>query len=86
MPIVAAVATLDPEVAANIAHAAMLECMSPPGSHGIQSTSAPYMRSAMPERSRISPSRTKNGMATSRKLFDVAQAISPIASESGRRE
>ena len=59
---------------ANMAQAAMLECIRPPGSHGIQSTSALYIRSAMPERSRISPSRTKNGIATSRKLFDVAQA------------
>ena len=48
VPIVAAVATLDPEVAANIAQAAMLECISPPGSHGTHSTSALYMRSAMP--------------------------------------
>ena len=76
---VAAVATLEPEVAANIAQAAMLECISPPGSHGTHSTSALYMRSAMPERSRISPSSTKNGIATSRKLFDVAHAISPMA-------
>jgi hypothetical protein len=73
-------------VAANIAQAAMFECISPPGSHGIHSTSAAYIRSAMPDRSRISPSITKNGIATSRKLFDVAQAISPIAKDSGRRE
>ena len=32
LKIVAAVATLEPEVAANIAQAAMLECISPPGS------------------------------------------------------
>ena len=83
---VAAVATLEPEVAANIAQAAMLECISPPGSHGTHSTSALYMRSAMPERSRISPSSTKNGIATRRKLFEVPQAISPIASESGSLE
>jgi hypothetical protein len=86
VPIVAAVATLEPEVAANIAQAAIFECISPPGSHGTQSTSALYMRSAMPERSRISPSSTKNGIATSRKLFDVPHAISPIASESGSLE
>src|SRR6266568_1571135 len=83
---VAAVATLEPEVAANIAQAAMLECISPPGSHGIHSTSALYIRSAIPERSRISPSSTKNGMATSRKLLDVPQAISPMANESGSGE
>ena len=83
---VAAVATLEPEVAANMAQAAMLECIRPPGSHGTHSTSALYMRSAMPDRSRISPSSTKNGIATSRKLFEVPQAISPIASESGSLE
>jgi hypothetical protein len=83
---VAAVATLEPEVAANIAQAAMFECMSPPGSHGTHRTRALYMRSAIPERSRISPSSTKNGMATSRKLFDVAHATSPSASVSGSRE
>src|SRR5215210_906956 len=83
---VAAVATLEPEVAANIAQAAMFECMSPPGSQGIHSTSALYMRSAIPERSRISPRSTKNGIATRRKLFDVPQAISPMASESGSFE
>src|SRR6184192_3327404 len=70
----------------NIAACAMFECISPPGSHGTHRTRALYMRSAMPERSRISPSNTKNGMATSRKLFDVAQATSPIASVSGSRE
>ena len=83
---VAAVATLDPEVAANIAQAAMLECIRPPGSQGSHSTSALYIRSAMPERSRISPSSTKNGIATSRKLFDVSQTISPMASDSGSFE
>ena len=86
VPIVAAVATLEPDVAANIAQAAMFECISPPGSHGIHSTSALYIRSAMPERSSTSPSRTKNGIATSRKLFDVAQLISPMASVSGSLE
>ena len=83
---VAAVATLEPEVAANMAQAAIFECISPPGSHGTHSTSALYMRSAIPERSRISPSSTKNGIATSRKLLDVAQATSPIASVSGSLE
>jgi hypothetical protein len=86
VPMVAAVATLEPEVAANIAQAAMLECIRPPGSQGTHSTSALYMRSAVPERSRISPSSTKKGIATSRKLFDVAHAISPSASESGSLE
>jgi hypothetical protein len=83
---VAAVATLEPEVAANIAHAAMFECINPPGSHGIHNTRALYMRSAMPERSSTSPSSTNNGIATSRKLFDVAHAISPSASDNGNLE
>ena len=64
----------------------MLECMRPPGSQGIHSTSALYIRSAMPERSRISPSSTKNGIATSRKLLDVDQPTSPMASDSGSFE
>ena len=83
---VAAVATLEPEVAANMAQAAILECIRPPGSHGIHNTSALYIRSAMPERNKISPSSTKNGIATSRKLFEVAQLISPMASDSGSFE
>jgi len=33
VPIVAAVAIDEPEVAANNVHAPMLECISPPGSH-----------------------------------------------------
>ena len=35
-PTVAAVATLEPEVAANIAQVPMLACISPPGSHDSQ--------------------------------------------------
>ena len=56
VPMVTAVATLEPEIAANIEHAATFECMSPPGSQETHCTSALYMRSAMPERSTISPS------------------------------
>ncbi len=44
------------------------------------------MRSAMPERRSTSPSSTKNGIATSRKLFDVANDISPIATVKGNLE
>ena len=54
-PIVAAVATLEPETEPNKAQAPTLECINPPGSHDIHCTRAPYMRPAMPLRSRISP-------------------------------
>jgi hypothetical protein len=64
----------------------MFECINPPGSQGTQRTSALYIRSAMPARNRISPSITKNGIATRRKLFEVLHAISPIASVKGNFE
>ena len=86
VPIVAAVATDDPDVAANIAQAAMFECIKPPGSQGIHFTSAAYIRSAIPDRSRISPSNTKNGIATNRNAFAVAQETSPIAKVNGNGE
>ena len=86
MPTVAAVATLEPEVAANIAQAAMLECISPPGSQETQCTSAPYMRSANPERSKISPSRMNIGTETSRKSVEADQLTSPMARTSGSGE
>ena len=54
-PMVAAVATLDPDTEPNRAQEAILECISPPGSHDIHCTRAAYMRSAVPLRSRISP-------------------------------
>ena len=54
-PIVAAVATLDPDTEPNRAQAATLECISPPGSQESHGTRAVYMRPAMPLRSRISP-------------------------------
>jgi len=54
-PIVAAVATLDPDTEPNSAHAPTFECIRPPGSHDSHCISDEYMRSAMPLRSRISP-------------------------------
>ena len=54
-PMVAAVATLDPDTEPNSAHEPMFECIRPPGSHDSHCTSAAYMRSAIPLRSRISP-------------------------------
>ena len=57
VPMVAAVATEEPDTAENMVQVPMLECMSPPGSHDSQWVMAPYIRSAIPERSRNSPSR-----------------------------
>ena len=57
VPMVAAVATLEPEVAANSVQAATLACISPPGSQTSHLRSASYMSPAMPERKKISPSR-----------------------------
>ena len=54
-PMVAAVATLDPDTEPNSAQEPMFECIRPPGSHDSHCTSALYMRSAIPLRSRISP-------------------------------
>ena len=80
---VAAVATDEPEVAANRAQEPMLECMSPPDSQDSHCTMAAYMRSAMPERSRISPISTNSGMAISRNSMLFSQATSPSARNSG---
>ncbi len=79
MPIVAAVATLEPETAANSVQVPMFECISPPGSHDSQCVIAAYIRSAIPERSRISPSSTNSGMANRMKLVEVDHAVSPCA-------
>ena len=54
---VAAVATDDPDTAENIVHVPTFECISPPGSHESQWVMAPYIRSAIPDRRRNSPSR-----------------------------
>src|SRR5690606_34487526 len=80
------VATLEPDVAANSALAPMLACIRPPGSHDSQRLMAPYMLSAMPERSRISPSRMNSGMATIRNSLLVLQDTSPMAWVSGSIE
>src|SRR5918999_4041260 len=85
-PMVAAVAALDPETAANIAQAAILECRSPLGNGPSQAEIVRYMRSEMPLRTRISPIMMKSGTATSTKLLFVFQAICPSISHSGRSE
>lgn len=86
VPTVAAVATLEPEVAANNALAPMLACMRPPGNHDSHRLMAPYIFSAMPERSRISPSRMNSGMATMRNSLLVDHDTSPMAWVSGNME
>ena len=62
---VAAVATLEPEVAAKRALAAIFVCSSRPGMRVIHMASVWYMRSVIPERISSSPSRMKSGMEIS---------------------
>ena len=57
VPIVAAVATADPELAENTAQKPILAFINPPGSQDSHCRMASYMRSAMPARIRISPMR-----------------------------
>src|ERR687891_390289 len=83
---VAAVAALEPETAANTAHDAMFECRRPPGSGASQLDRTRYSRSEARPRTRISPIRMKSGTATSTKLEFTFQAIWPSMSSSGRSE
>src|SRR3546814_10619143 len=71
---VAAVATLDPETAANIVQVPMLECIRPPGSQDSHWLMAPYMRSAMPDRSSSSPSSTNSGIANRMKSVETPRS------------
>ena len=80
---VAAVATLEPEVAANIADAPMLECIRPPGSQDSHWIIAAYMRCAIPARIMISPSMMNSGTATRMKEVETVQACSPTTRCSG---
>ena len=80
---VAAVATEDPEVAANRADEPILECIKPPGNHPSHFTMLSYIRSVMPARSKISPIITNIGIATSKKSVEVCHAKSEIARYSG---
>ena len=86
MLIVAAVAAEEPEVAANIAHAPMLECIRPPGSHENHLAMASYMRSATPERSISSPISMNIGTATTITSLEAPQLVSPIALTRGNGE
>ena len=80
---VAAVATLEPEVAANKPQEAIFACINPPGSQDIHCTIAAYMLAAIPARSRISPSRINSGTATRMNSTPFCQNTSPIARNSG---
>ena len=86
MPIVAAVAMLEPEVAANIAEAAMLVCISPPGMCPTQRSSPSYIASVTPERNSNSPIRINIGTATRMKSEVELQATSPRPRTSGKGE
>src|SRR5829696_6384123 len=86
VPMVAAVATLEPDVAAKTMQAPMLACISPPGSQESHWLIDAYSRSAIPDRSRISPSRINSGTLTKRKLLEADQTISPMARCTGRFE
>ena len=79
VPIVATVATVEPEVAANMAQVPMLACMSPPGSQESHWIIDAYILSEMPERSKSSPIRMKSGIAIRTKLVLWAQNTSPKA-------
>jgi hypothetical protein len=70
-PMVAAVATLDPEFAASSADAAMLVCRRPPGRGASHLARQLYMRSVTPLRSIISPRSTKSGIEVMTKLFST---------------
>ena len=81
---VAAVATDEPDTAANIAEAPMFVCSSPPGSGLSQSDSERYMRSVKPPRTSNSPSSTNSGIATSTKLLVAPQYCVPNCSVAGQ--
>ena len=81
MPTVAAVATEEPEEAANIAEQPMLACIRPPGSQDNHWITALYIRCAIPARNMISPSRINIGMATSINSLLWCQIKSPSMSD-----
>src|SRR5436190_9225232 len=84
VPIVAAVATDDPDVAANKAQQPMLVCKRPPGKRPSHAASVTYILSAMPLRSSSSPSKMNNGIAVSRFSFCTPQTTEAMESMNGR--
>src|SRR5262249_21161261 len=85
-PIVAAVATLDPDTEPNNAHAPTLEGISPPGKHDSHCISEEYIRSAIPPRHRISPNMMYDAIAVRMKLLVVDHVSSPIMRVNGIEE
>ena len=79
----AAVATDEPEVAENSAQVPMLVWSRPPGRRPSQTASTSNILSAMPLRSRISPSSMNSGIAVITELLSVPQTTPPIISMSG---
>ena len=75
---VAAVATLEPAQAANMAHEAMLLWIRPPGMNTSQRDKTLYIRSATPLRRTNSPIRMNSGMAIRMKLVLPSQALLPM--------
>src|SRR3954469_15907948 len=85
-PMVAAVATEEPEIAENTAQETILVCSNPPGSRFSQTFSARYSLSDSPARSRISPISRKSGTATSTKFDDGPHKVCPAKAHQGRSE
>src|SRR5215510_5446147 len=77
MPMVAAVATLEPEIAAKIAHEKMDATASPPGRNDTQRATAVYRPLPMPECSRTPLMKMKSGTAMNEKLDAFDHAMEP---------
>ena len=83
---VAEVATLEPEQAANTAHDAMFVCSRPPGRNTSHRDRAAYIRSPIPERSISSPISRNSGTATRIKFVLLSHALLPRMFHSGASE
>jgi hypothetical protein len=77
-PTVAAVAGLDPQMAANPVQVAMLLMASPPGSQLSQEWAALYMSSPTPEKETTSAIRMKRGSVIRKMFVPVSAATSAI--------
>src|SRR2546425_356947 len=77
MPMVAAVATLEPETAAKIAQEKTLATASPPGRKPTQRATAVKSPRPMPEWRRIALMKTKSGTAMKEKLVAFDHATDP---------
>src|SRR5438477_5555036 len=77
MPMVAAVATLEPEIAAKIAHEKMLATASPPGRNETHRATAEYRPLPMPEWRRMPLMKMKSGTAMKEKLEAFDHAMEP---------